>query len=612
PVFLKTVPKLGFRFIAEVEDAGSVEIETTTVREVEIREELAPLRALPAPNLRRWWTYVIGGLILAGLVAFALLDRTRNGRLDPILQQMPGKTPLAVMFFENRSSNHDLDWLREGLADMLITNLSRSPKLAVLPREHLRILLDRAGHAASGTIGLQEALDVARKGHARVVLLGAFTSLGDSLRLDVQIYDTAAGRMSAAESLTVGRAPELLARFDALSLRLALRLNAPIPGSAALAALAEVRTNNIEAFRAYSTGVERAEQFRIAEAVELFRKAAALDPGFVMPLARIGHAYAVIGGMLEEGKPYLEQAFRRSNALTSRERLYVTAWYSIAKRDYDGAIRAYRQIATEYPAEVPAYVSLGRALRGEKRAAEAREVLERALVLDPEAGDIHNNLAIVYFEMGDAHQAVASARRYTELAPLEPNAFDSLALIYHRAGRYQEAIETYQHALQLKPDFGIAQLHLGNTFVQLGRYREAIGQYRRFIETGALPGDRGRGLDAIAWVYWKKGDLRQADKELSTGPGDVSRRIQAVIGFDRGRVPFSEGLLKVLSEPSHQGNPSARMTERWQHFYQGHVEWKSGRTAEAVRSFESAIRELPPYWSSSELEDCLADGYLEL
>ncbi len=297
PRYLKTVPKQGYQFIGDavVPAAREVEIETTTALEVEVTE------TLPAPGGRRWLYVLAAG---AALSAAALWLLAAGNRVNPTLPEIAGKTPVAVMFFENRSGNRDLDWLREGVSDMLITNLSRSPKLALLAREHLALLLDRAGQDRAAKVGLQQALDLARHSHARMVILGAFTSLAGALRLDAQIYDARDGRLLAGESLTVERTEDLLTRFDALSSRIALQLGAPIPGLGVSGELAEARTNNVEAFRAYSVGIERAQHFHMVEALDLFRKAAELDPKFVMAQARIGYTYAVTSGKIEEGRPY--------------------------------------------------------------------------------------------------------------------------------------------------------------------------------------------------------------------------------------------------------------------------------------------------------------------
>ena len=84
-----------------------------------------------------------------------------GGNVDPIASPEPNRRRLAVMFLENQSRTPELDWLREGLADMLVTGLSRSKGLAVVDRQQLELLLDRVGHPRGTPIDLAEAITVA-------------------------------------------------------------------------------------------------------------------------------------------------------------------------------------------------------------------------------------------------------------------------------------------------------------------------------------------------------------------------------------------------------------------------------------------------------------------
>jgi curli biogenesis system outer membrane secretion channel CsgG len=92
--------------------------------------------------------------LLAALAALALLGAGaalwRAGRIW--LPRGDDRRTVAVMFFENRSGNPDLDWLREGLADMLVTGLARSSRLTLLGRDQLSPLRRRKGVRESDTI----------------------------------------------------------------------------------------------------------------------------------------------------------------------------------------------------------------------------------------------------------------------------------------------------------------------------------------------------------------------------------------------------------------------------------------------------------------------------
>src|SRR5262249_50777873 len=48
-----------------------------------------------------------------------------------------GKPSVAVLYFENNTGNAQLDWLRTGLTDMLVTDLSQSPDVEVLGTDRL-------------------------------------------------------------------------------------------------------------------------------------------------------------------------------------------------------------------------------------------------------------------------------------------------------------------------------------------------------------------------------------------------------------------------------------------------------------------------------------------
>jgi TolB-like protein len=94
--------------------------------------------------------------------------KANQATAETTLTKIPGKKSLVVMHFENRSGSNEIDWLREGLADMLITNLSRSNKLSVLSRQQLHILLERMGHNRTDAIQLEEALTI-RRFHSRYI-----------------------------------------------------------------------------------------------------------------------------------------------------------------------------------------------------------------------------------------------------------------------------------------------------------------------------------------------------------------------------------------------------------------------------------------------------------
>lgn len=589
PRYLRTIPKQGFLFIGAVD---------------KVEREALPVELAPAlPWWRRRWFAAVCAL---ALFSFAFLWRPwaklSAGASD-------GKLSVAVMMFENRTGRQDLEWMREALPDMLIGSLARSAKLSLVPREQIVDLehrdLERRAKTAGGRVGLEDALAMARKSRAEAFVLGAYTVLGEAMRLEVRVFRTFDGRLLASEALTVDRQDELLTRFDGLAIRTAVALHAPLP-SGQTGAAAEARTTSLEAYRLYMLGVDRADHFRHSEALALFERALEIDPNFYMASARIGYAHAFSRGMGKAGLPYLRKALEQASRMNNRDRLFVEAWGSFAEGDVTGAITRYQRIVHEYPNEITAYVALARLLRGEKRLEEGRDMLQRALAIDPDWADAHNLLAGIQFGLGQKENALASAIRYTELNPEEPNAHDSLGVIFHRMGRYAEAIQSYRHALALKPDFDIAMIHLGNTLVHLGRYREAMAQYKQFGEATKTVEQKARSKDAIAWVLWKSGNVDGALQQVAYEP------LRRVLLLETH--PAKNALVQVDSLlPIEFNSRGARPSRRLDLMLRGLLYLNGQHNSElAIREMRAALRELPLYYMHSDLEECLGETYLKL
>ncbi len=596
PRLIRNHPRLGYSFAGEVQEAGSrelsIELEETTTVEVEV-----------APG-RSWMPVAAAAALAVALTAGAIWWRARDK--SPALAVEGSRRTLAVLFFENRSNTAGLDWLREGLSDMLITNLSRSPQLAVLHREQLARML---GSRRGASIPLDEALEIARRSQAAFVIAGAFASLGDTVRVDAQLYESANGRLVAGESLTAGNPEKLLGLVDSFAARLATRLGVSLaPGQ-----LAGLMTRDLEAYRLYSLGVGKARALRSAEAIDLLQQALKRDPGFAMAEARIGYTYAVAWGRLDDAKPYLENAYRASSRLTPRDRLEIAAWYAIANRDYASVIAHYRQLVDAYPGDVEPVHRLARALRGEGRAAEALEVLRRGLERDPNEPEYHNLLSGIFAEAGRHDEAVAAAKRYVELQPSEPNALDSLGLVLQWAGRNREAFDAFNAALGIKPDFEIARVHLGNLYFGMGQYRRALTEYTRYVESAPSGAERSRGHGSRALVYWRLGQTDRAIEEAAEAQRLLPSQfhIAARLAIDRGGAAEAERWMPRLvkdSWPDDRGG--ARLSGRFHYTLLGDAAMARGRVGEALEMYRKSVAERPLIWSSESFEDCLARALL--
>jgi tetratricopeptide (TPR) repeat protein/DNA-binding winged helix-turn-helix (wHTH) protein len=644
PRFIKTVPKAGYCFIADVEEvrplvsapaefAAGFEYEEVTSVEIEVEEEvddslaerllpgnkiekaLPPSRHLLADGKLRLET--VSGVVGIVLVAVWLIIGHRTARPDAevTLPQFPGKRAIAVVYFENQSGQRELNWLREGLADMLITNLSRSKGLTVLSRQQLSVLLNRLGQGGAEKLGLEDSLEIAHRSRAETVVTGSFVRLGEKMRVDVRLLDGRNGHLQAAESLIVDRPDQILTQIDVLSLKLAAHLGAAMTEAEVKPGLTGVMTDSLDAYRYYSLAMEKAGGYHSSEALAFLEKAAALDPQFAMAYARIGYIYAFVRvNEGERAKPYLDRAFRLSSRLTEKAKLYVKAWHAHASGDLEGTVRTLYELIKQYPQEIEAYFRLGFILRhGTDRKEEALRIFEQAAAIDPDAQDIHNQLGFLYQHFGRYEEAIVAHQRYVQLAPKEPNAYDSLGMSYVQDGRYEEAIQALNHALALNPEFHFATRHLGDVYFGLGRYREALDQYQKYLKTAPSDWDRATACNLIVRLFLAKSDWAQSEKVARQEwryHNDLGGPLLTALA--RNDLQAAEKLRSRIGEQSPDPSLPFAAEPRVRHYLLGLYAMKAGHTDEALRLFNDSQRLAPFYWNIDTSVGCLANSYLEL
>jgi len=643
PRFIRTIPKAGYHFISPVQESlpnptplpsGAFGVEEITSVQVEITEELHQLdqpadrfAVLPAVNSltpQKWYLnkrvgLVVLGLSLVVLTVVSLLYLSRSWRSNRVLAEValprvPGKRAVAVMYFENESGNRELDWLREGLADMLITKLSRSQKLTLLSRPQLAALLDHIGHQDAANLRLEDGLEIGRRAQAEVMIMGRFARLGEQVRIDVTIHDARTGQLQAAETMIAERPGLILTQIDSLSLKLATHLGAsPVEPEAGIAH-AGVMTNNLDAYRYYSLALEETQMYQFNEAIALLEKALTLDPQFAMAHARIGYVYAVKMGLGEKARPHLETAWQLSDRLNERDKLFIAAWSAHGNYDLERAVTSYRELVGLYPLETDAWRGLGWALQKLDRNEEALQAIRQGLVTDPDAKDLYNALGAVCTQLGRNDEALAAYQRYIQLAPNDPNAWDSLGLFRQTLGQYEEAAEAYQRALALNPESRIAIIHLGTLYFRQGRYRAAIEQYQRHFQIARDDIQRARSLQSKGWVWLKQGDLTRAGAAISDGVKHDPESLWAafVLALERGDQAAARRLGEANFAPRTYNYLNERGQLRVWNYLHGYAAMKQGRGDEAINYFRAAVHHKPVEWNYDSFEDCLANAYLEL
>ncbi len=186
---------------------------------------------------------------------------------------------VAVLYFRNLGKRRDLDPVRKGLADMMITDLSKVKALTVVERIRMQKMLEELGLGASGMVAEGSAPRVGRLLGASRLIQGSFLDLAkETVRLDAGCVTVEKDR-AAVSSRVQGKWKAFFNLEKDLVFSVLDRLGIQ-PTQAERDAIAPVATENFLAFLAYCRGLDFEDRGMYLDAGKEFRKAAELDPGY--------------------------------------------------------------------------------------------------------------------------------------------------------------------------------------------------------------------------------------------------------------------------------------------------------------------------------------------
>jgi TolB-like protein len=331
---------------------------------------------------------------------------------------IPDKS-VAVLPLANDSGDKDQQYFSDGLSDDLITALMQFGKLKVIGRASAFQFRDsKEGSAAIGV-----KLGVA------YLLTGSVRRLGDTVRINAQLVKAADG--SGVWSQSYDRPyTDLFKLQDEITNAVAGALKAKLlqNGDAALQS-DRPPSGNLAAYNAWQQGrfySARNNEPDLRTAIEHYREAVRLDPGYAAAYAWLGGAQSTLAG----------------NYLSSTD---GSSMYAQAQASIDTALRLD-------PASPQAYLTQAQLMTNRDfdwRGAQAQR--RRALELAPNDPRILNTYARGLAILGQVSAAIGMMEQALRLDPLQTSARQSLAFLLSANGRLDEAKAVIDKAVELQP-----------------------------------------------------------------------------------------------------------------------------------------------------------------
>ena len=505
---------------------------------------------------------LIAGVVLAGAAIWSM-------RLAPEpLTPRSGKPAVAVMFFENNTGDASLDWMRTGLTDMLVTNLSQSAEFEVLGTDRVVQILQDLRRTDDRVISADVVQEIARRARVDSVLVGSYIRAGETLRISARLQDAASGRIVTAERVEGRGESALFQLVDELTQKFRTRMTVAGPAPTPLLSapgsesergldrgLTSITTGSIEAYRYYAEGLNFHERGLSAQAVPLLEKAVQLDPSFAMAYAKLAVVMHNMGRQIERDD-YAKLALERIDRLSARERYYIEGFYYGLRPTTRGkSIDAYKQ----------------------------------GLALHPEHQASRHNLAIHYLELEWLPDAIRENEELLRRGTSNPTSYENLVDAHLSSGNIPRAREVAAEYWRVWPDTLVGHRMHGMIGIVAGDLEAAREAYARAAALDAFDnGSRvGMMVTAILQERWDAAEAVRDEVLKSDNPFQKFLGVVNGSGADLARGRMRDATLQFEQAFALKGlapGPRAASRNRLTATL-----LRQGRVADALRQAEIAL-----------------------
>lgn len=377
-------------------------------------------------------TIVVGG-------SWLLLRQERSVRNEDLA--------LAVMDFEDLGGS--LDTLSAaGLSGLLQVGLIERSPIRVISPEYLQDLRRRLFSGAQGAIRQDQALAVARKAGASLILSGQIGCEQGSTFAIWRLVETGRGRgvggRRIVQSDLVGLADGIIAQVVSL---IAERTHVEAP--LAIGSVDQITSTSPEALRCFTAAEVATRDGREDEALRQLETAVQLDSTFALAWFRIADVYWSRTQFVP-GRKYAEKAWELRSRLGIKDRMMLESRrFQLDRRITDG-FDVRREMISRWPDDRTILQSYASELKWWWFYPEAQAVAEQGIVRYPDDEDLRYTRERALLMQDKTAEALVSARDNQQRHPGEAAAWERVGDAHLAAGDIDSAETAFRRAHSLE------------------------------------------------------------------------------------------------------------------------------------------------------------------
>jgi adenylate cyclase len=413
------------------------------------------------PRHKRSTTIIATLILVAGLVAIGIWNfYFRAPKIEPASKDkmafpLPDKPSIAVLPFVNMSDDKSQEYLADGITENIISALSQVPNLLVIARNSTFTYKGKP-------VKVQQ---VAEDLGVRYVLEGSVQKSGDTLRITAQLIDAITGQHVWSERYN-RELKNIFVLQDDITMKLITALQVKLTVGEG-ARLLSKGTKNLEAYLKY---LQASAVFNIqtkegyAQARRLWEEVIALDPQYAAAYGGLGafHAMEAVQGFSKSPGESLKLALeltKKAIAIDESDAVSHSrlGWlYVLVGRQYDKAIAECERAIDLAPNSAECHIWMAFVLTMAGRSEEAVRYAEQALRLNPYPPSWWiRQLGQSYFFAGRYEEAIAAHKKSLNISPNDLLTHIALTTACSSAGRHEEARAQAAEILRINPKFSV-------------------------------------------------------------------------------------------------------------------------------------------------------------
>lgn len=521
PRVIETLPRRGYRFIAEIEELNGSPIIESAAGNAHQSRPAEPITS-PAATDRSFAKSLalIGAIVVAAFIAGYLLWRSPNRPAA-----LNSKLMLAVLPFENLSGDPEQDYFSDGMTEEMIARLGQ------LEPKALGVIARTSAMTYKGAN--KDITRIGRELGVGFVVEGSVRREQDKLRITAQLIQVSDQTHLWSESYDRLLGDALIVQrqvANQIASALAIELLGDKKGEASASSSAEAVDSYLMGRYLWNKG----DRQSLSRSVEYFNRAIERDPNYAAAFAGLANSYRLLG---------MNYAMLPAEA------------YPKAK---EAALKA---VELE-PASADGYVSLGTIkFRYEWKWEEAEMHFRRALEINPNFGMAHHDYAWFLVAMQRFDEGIEHMKLAQRFDPLSPLANSDVGWVYLMARRYDEAIEQINRTLELEPAFGSALACLERAYTLKGQQQEALETLLKETKDAGISAGRDGPAKAIQMLYRKRLERKleaikkqpSSSYSVATVCAAAGERAQAFEWLERAFKERDPMLVAAMTDPAFDG-----------------------------------------------------------